>query len=127
MILLSVILVSVLGAQATFYLIHERRISTVRASSGPTLLFALIVSLLPITFITTLQAAFFGSTFVGMTDKSRMGKKRVLVSSVIFALIYSFLVPLAKGIGGGLGAAAFVSCAIVFLLAKIVRLKTKTI
>lgn len=124
MILLTVILVSILGAQTTFYLIHEKRFSTVRASSGPTLLFALIVSLWPLTFVTTLQAAFFGATFVGMTDKSRMGKKRVLISSVIFALIYSFLVPMVKDVGGGLGAAAFVSCAVVFLLAKAVRLKS---
>lgn len=120
MMLLSVLLVAALGAELTFYLIHQKHISTVRASSGATLVFALLALVIQIPFGNVLPAAFFGATFVGMTDKSRLGAKRVLAASVIFGLIYTFLIPLAQGFGGGLGAAAFVSISIVYSASKLI-------
>jgi hypothetical protein len=121
MILCCVLLSAILGAQVTYFLIHKRHMPTVRASSGPALMFALLVGTLNIPFVGALQAAFFGATFVGMTDKSRLGWKRVFLASVIFGLIFTFLIPFAKGIGGGLGAAAFVSSAVVYTIGKIVK------
>ena len=111
MMMISVILVSILGAQVTFHLTHKGRIPVVRASSASTLIFSLLIGLSNIPFVAVLQAAFFGATFVGMTDKARLGWKRVFVASLIFGVIFIFLIPLAQGIGGGLGAAAFVSSA----------------
>lgn len=113
MMLLGVLLVAAIGAEITFYLIHKKHVSTVRASSAATLSFALAAAALNLPFGNVLPAAFFGATFVGMTDKSRMGAKRVFAASVIFGLIFTFLIPLAQGFGGGLGAAAFVSCSVV--------------
>ncbi|WII72357.1 hypothetical protein QJS83_00565 [Bdellovibrio sp. 22V] len=125
MILFSVLAVSVIAAELTFFLIHKKQMSTVRASSATSLVFAVLVSALPISFVGALQAAFFGATFVGMTDKSRMGWKRVFMASLIFGLIFTFLIPLVKGYGGGLGAAAFAACAVVYAMDKFVR-KLKT-
>lgn len=116
--LLSVLLVAAIGAELTFYLIHKKHVSTVRASSASTLLFALSALVLQLPFGNVLPAAFFGATFVGMTDKSRLGSKRVFAASMIFGMIFTFLIPLAQGFGGGLGAAAFVSCAFVHLAGK---------
>lgn len=121
MILFCVLIASVLGAEITYHLIHKSHWPTVRASSAPTLIFAMLVGTLSIPFVGALQAAFFGATFVGMTDKSRLGWKRVLIASLIFGLLFTFLIPLAKGIGGGLGAAAFVSSAAVYALTKAAR------
>lgn len=118
MMLLGVLLVAVIGAQLTFFLIHKKHISTVRASSASTLIFAVAAWALQFPFGNVLPAAFFGATFVGMTDKSRLGAKRVFAASLIFGLIYTFLIPLAQGFGGGLGAAAFVSCAVVDLTGR---------
>lgn len=113
--------VAVIGAESTFSLIHRFKMSTIRASCLATLVFCGLLSLIPADFkVMPLQAAFFGATFVGMTDKSRMGAKRVLIASLLFALIYIFLIPLARGFGGGLGAAAFVSCAIIYSLSRYV-------
>ncbi|MNK98213.1 hypothetical protein D3C87_1185720 [compost metagenome] len=118
MMLLSVLFVAAIGAELTFYLIHKKHVSTVRASSASSLLFALSALALQLPFGNVLPAAFFGATFVGMTDKSRLGYKRVFAASLIFGLIFTFLIPLAQGFGGGLGAAAFVSCAVVHLAGK---------
>ncbi|AZZ38258.1 hypothetical protein CIK05_01790 [Bdellovibrio sp. qaytius] len=121
MINLLVTLVAVLGTQVTFYLIHEKHVSTVRASSGASLAFALVTLLIPVSFITTLQAAFLGSTFVGMTAKSRMGKKRVFCASLLFAMIFILVIPHFQGLGGGLGTAAFISSAIVHIISNMIK------
>jgi hypothetical protein len=118
---ISVLGTSILGAQICFYLIHDRRMSTVRASSGSTLAFAILIGLLPIPFITTLRAAFFGATFVGMSDRSRLGRRRVLLASFIFSVIFTLLVPLFKGFGGTLGTAAFISSSAAFLFHKLAK------
>lgn len=118
MMLLSVLVVAALGAEITFFLIHKKHVSTVRASSAATLVFALSALALQFPYGNVLPAAFFGATFVGMTDKSRLGAKRVFVASMIFGLIYTFLIPLAQGFGGGLGAAAFVSISVVYAASR---------
>lgn len=118
---LSILAVAILGAQMTFYLIHHKHLPTVRASSSLTLLFALIVSFLNVPFVGALQAAFFGSTFVGMTDKSRLGSKRVFLASVLYGVMFLWLIPFAQGFGGGLGAAAFVSISIIYSADKYLK------
>lgn len=121
MILACLIAASILGAEITYYLIHKRKWPAVRASSAPSLVFAVLIGFTNLPFVLGLQAAFFGATFVGMTDKSRLGWKRVLLASVVFALILYYLIPLVKGFGGGLGAAAFVSSAAIYTVDKIFR------
>ncbi|WP_413560632.1 hypothetical protein [Bdellovibrio sp. HCB209] len=124
--LLGVLLVSMVSAQITYHLIHKWHWATIRASALPTLIFVILLSLLDINLDGALRAAFFGATFVGMTDKSRLGWRRVLLASIIFGLVFTFLIPLAKGIGGGLGAAAFAGSAVVYALTNFVKKFAKT-
>ncbi|WP_413578044.1 hypothetical protein ACLVWU_05870 [Bdellovibrio sp. HCB290] len=121
MTLLGVLLVAAISSQITYYLIHHKHWPTVRASAFPTLVFVILLQISGINWDGTLQGAFFGATFVGMTDKSRLGWKRVLIASMVFGMIFTFLIPLARGIGGGLGAAAFASCSAVYFLTKIAK------
>jgi hypothetical protein len=126
MTLLGVLLVSAISAQITYYLIHQKHWPTVRASAFPTLIFVIFLKISGINWDGALQAAFFGATFVGMTDKSRLGWRRVLIASMIFGLIFTFLIPLARGIGGGLGAAAFASCSVIYILTNLAKKFIKT-
>lgn len=121
MILACILISSVLGAQLTYFLIHKKQLTTVRASAAPALIFSVIVSTLPIPFAAALRAGFLGATFVGMTDKSRLGWKRVVAASIIYGLVFYFLLPLVDGFGGGLGAAAFASCGFIFFFDKAFR------
>ncbi|WP_413586930.1 hypothetical protein [Bdellovibrio sp. HCB274] len=121
MTLAGVMAVSVVSAQTTYFLIHKKHWPTVRASAFPTLLFVVFLQLSGINWDGALQGAFFGATFVGMTDKSRFGWKRVLIASIVYSMVFTFLIPLAKGIGGGLGTAAFASCAVVYFLVKLAK------
>ncbi|WP_413580910.1 hypothetical protein [Bdellovibrio sp. HCB288] len=121
MTLAGVLLVSILGAQATYFLIHHKHWPTVRASAFPALLFVIFLRLSGVNWDGALQGAFFGATFVGMTDKSRLGWKRVLVASLVYGVIFTFLIPLARGVGGGLGAAAFASCSVVYILTNFAK------
>ncbi len=118
---LMTVLASVFGAQATFFLVHEKRFTAVRASSAATLVFALLTGFWSAPFVMAMQAAFFGSTFVGMTSNSRMGKKRVLLASLLFAFVFICVLPSLKGLGGGLGTAAFVSSTTVYFVEKALR------
>ncbi|XGC79812.1 hypothetical protein ACES2L_10770 [Bdellovibrio bacteriovorus] len=121
MILAWILISSVLGSQLTYFLVHKKHLTTVRASAAPALIFSLVVSSLPIPFAAPLRAGFLGATFVGMTDKSRLGWKRVFAASVIYGLVFYFLLPLVDGFGGGLGAAAFASCGFIFFLDKVFK------
>ena len=103
------LLTSLLGTHITYWVSHKTRFSAIRASALSTLIFVAATS------DPRLQAAFFGATFVGMSDSSRLSEKKVLLASAIFSLIFSFLLAhLRAGIGGTLGASAFISCLLVY-------------
>lgn len=118
MMTLSIFIVSILGSQATLWLVLRLNQSTVRASALAALTFATLCLAFDPPHSQVLQLAFFGATFVGMSDRSRLGVKRVFAASLIYALIFIFLLPFAKGLGGGLGASAFLSCTLVHFLTK---------
>ena len=114
-------LTAALGAILTFVLIHRFRVSAIRASSGLTLLFAgLIWHFLGADFF-TYSALFFGATFVGMTDSSRLGLKRVLLTSQLYVLVYSILSLFFAGLGGNLGASALISCCLVYEASRLIK------
>jgi hypothetical protein len=116
---LLVIATSLLGAHLTYWLTHKKkRMNSVRASSLLTLLFVAATVPVPYFFIPKLQAAFFGATFVGMSDPSRLCEKRVLVAGLVFSLIFCFLLQFRVGLGGTLGASAFFACLLVHFSTK---------
>lgn len=112
--------VAALGSLGTYWLVHKRHTGAIRASSGLTLAFTGFLYLASYTD-PQINILFFGSTFVGMTDHSRMGYKRVLISSQLFLFFYSLISFYLGGLGGGLGASAFLACFMIFTIAKFVK------
>jgi hypothetical protein len=112
------VLSALLGAHFTYFLVHRTKISSVRASSGLTLFFILITLPVHILNVVPLQAAFFGGSFVGMSDSKRLNEASVLFASLVFSQIFSLVSRFQSELGGTLGATAFLSCLIIFLISS---------
>jgi hypothetical protein len=104
------------GAIITFKLSSLRFIGPIRASSGTTLIFALIVKLFPFEWPTYTEVLFFGGTFIGMTGVERMFRFTLPLSCVLFNIYFFSITPYLKGIGGALGLGAFLSVSLTALL-----------
>ena len=119
MILILTLIVSQTAAQLTHALALTKHFGSVRASSFLTLIFIALTSIYPHPYVPPLQAVFLGSSFIGMTDPSRLSRLQIFLSSVIFSFIFHFLVLYMKGPGGVLGFSAFTSCLIVHFIWRI--------
>jgi len=110
-----IVLSSLLGAHLTYWCTHTstRKMNAIRASALLTLIFVALTFPLPFVFIPKLQAAFYGATFVGMSEPHRLSEKMVLLASALFSLIFCYLLRFQGGIGGTLGASAFLACLLV--------------
>jgi hypothetical protein len=111
-----ILLTSLLSTHVTYLLSHRKKLGPVRASALSTLIFVALTAAIPYSLIPRLQAAFFGASFVGMSDSSRLCERKVLVASLVFSIIFCLLSYLRQGIGGTLGATAFLSCLVVYCL-----------
>jgi len=104
-------LLVLLGAFLTFYLAKHSRFDGVRASSSLSIIAYLIFSALNLN--PDLYAiVFFGGTFIGMSAPHRFGIYTVASSSILFSILFEFLVPKLDGYGGALGISAFLSVCI---------------
>ena len=120
-VLLGTIGVSLLGTHATYWLTHRRRMNSVRAAGLGSVAFVALAWASHWPFLLALQPAFFGATFVAMSEPHRLAEKRVLAAGVVFALILFGLqqadfLHFHGGLGGTLGGAAFVACICVYWL-----------
>ncbi len=52
----------------------------------------------------------FGASFVGMVKKIKLSKSFLMLSTILFSLIYIFLYRYFSQFGGALGFSAFVAC-----------------
>ena len=118
MIYLYIFLSSFVGACSTFYLVHKKHFSTVRASSLSTIVFVFLTMFLNVDFVSRIQAAFFGATFIGMTSSNRFAYSGLFLASILFVCVYVLILPMFVGIGGGLGAAAFVASSFFYFCKK---------
>jgi hypothetical protein len=119
--LLWVIVASMLGAHTTYWFTHRnkfQKMSAIRASAISTLLFVVCTTPFSFLIIPKLHAAFFGGTFVAMSEPHRLSERKVLLASFIFGLFYLVLLQFKGGIGGTLGATAFVSCLVIYYSAR---------
>lgn len=116
MTLILILIVSQTAAQLTHALALTKHFGSVRASSFLTLLFIALTSFFVFPIIPTLHAVFLGSSFIGMTDPTRLSRLQIFLSSVIFSFMFNFLVTYLKGAGGVLGLSAFASCLIVHFI-----------
>ncbi len=116
MTLILILIVSQVAAQLTHQLALTKHFGSVRASSFLTLVFIGLTSFFTYPIISTLHAVFLGSSFVGMTDPTRLSKLQICLSSIIFSFMFNFLIGYLKGAGGVLGFSAFISCLIVHFI-----------
>ena len=119
--LAGTLLTSLLGTHATYWLTHRRRMNVVRAGNLATVVFIALAQLSHWPFLLALQTAFFGGTFVAMSEPFRLSERRVLLAGFVFGLILFGLeridfLHFHGGIGGTLGGTAFVACIGVYWL-----------
>jgi len=104
-------LIALLGAFLTFYLAKHNRFDGIRASASLSILAYLILSALNLN-PNLYSVVFFGGTFIGMSAPHRFGIYTVASSSILFSLLFEYLVPKLDGYGGALGISAFLSVCI---------------
>lgn len=102
--------VTLVASYGTHLLSQNQKFGPVRASSLLTLAFCLITYPIPHEMIPSIQAAFYGATFVGMASPNKLSKIQLFIACLIFSYIYVFMIHHLEGIGGALGFSAFVSC-----------------
>ena len=113
MVFLSFLLAS-LGAFSTFFLAKHDRLGAIRASTILSIFAYLLFSLIAFQpeFYSTL---FFGGTFIGMSAPKRFGVYTLFFTSILFSLLFFYLVTLLNSFGGALGVSAFLSVCICHL------------
>ena len=114
------------GATLTYLANHHFRMGAVRASALLSLLVALILYLfpylLPSYLIKHIPLVFMGASFIGMVSQKVMGNFVLLIiSGVIFSLIYMNSSQFFAGYGGALGTTACIAVLVSAGLASIQR------
>jgi hypothetical protein len=106
------------STQLTHYLIVEKKMGSIRASSLVTLLFIALSTPFNFEMNPTLHAVCLGASFVGMTDPKRLSTWHLGLASVAFSIVFSNLLHYLKGLGGALGSSAFISCLLIYVFSK---------
>jgi CBS domain containing-hemolysin-like protein len=114
--LILILITTVISTVCTRWLIHHKNLSPIRASSLFTLGVLIASSGYTFELRPTLEAAVLGGTFVGMTDASKLSFRSLTFASILFSLVFYFIIPYNQGLGGALGFAAFVSCLITYFI-----------
>lgn len=102
-------LLILLGARITYFLSPLKHWGPVRSSSAVTLVFIMIMKLVPLSWPLYSEVLFFGGSFIGMSGVDRMSRFTLAISCLIFYLYFYNVAPHIKGLGGALGLGAFLS------------------
>ncbi|HCV01643.1 hypothetical protein AAEU31_13215 [Pseudoalteromonas sp. SSMSWG5] len=105
---LFIAITALLGAYSTYFLAHHNRFDGIRASAATSIIAFSVLSLLSVD-VELYSVAFFGGTFIGMSAPKRFGIFTLAISSLLFAMLFEYLVPRLHGYGGALGVSAFLS------------------
>ncbi|WP_408097124.1 hypothetical protein ACJVC5_18995 [Peredibacter sp. HCB2-198] len=108
--LLLIISISMVSTQLTRWIIKEKGLSPIRTSTMLTLAFYLMTLPFDFQHKLVLQSAFLGATFVGMSETGKMSEWRLFWASLVYSLLFYYVLPFNIGLGGALGFAAFMSC-----------------
>ena len=104
----------------TAALVQKASVNNVLASSAIGLGLAVWVALFP--QMTVYGAAAYGVTFVGMSRAERLPfNGMVLIAGTVYTVIFYFMMPYFPGLGGKLGAMAFVSTVITTTLQRLIN------
>jgi hypothetical protein len=114
--ILNFISISLACTFATSWLIRKKNFAPVRASSCLTVFAVSSLMLIDMKFGNRMAPVVLGATFVGMSDAERLGYRSLSVASIVFSLIFFFILPYNPGFGGALGLAAFCSCILVYFM-----------
>lgn len=110
--LFIVIATSIASVTATFYLIQKFNISSVLSSALLSLLFALFINIFYSNYI-SYTFVFFAASFIGMSDKKILSNiYLVILSGLIFGVIYDIFLEYFHGLGGKLGLMALMTVVI---------------
>lgn len=125
---LILVLTGAAGAVLTYLANHHLKMGAVRASALLSLLVALILYLfpylLPFHLTKHIPLVFMGGSFIGMVSQKVMGNIMLLViSGIIFSLIYLNSSQFFAGFGGALGTTACISVLVSAGLASIHKSK----
>ncbi len=99
---------ALIGAYSTYILAHHNRFDGIRASAATSIIAYSILSLSAVN-VELYSVAFFGGTFIGMSAPKRFGSFTLAISSLLFAMLFEYLLPRLQGYGGALGLSAFLS------------------
>lgn len=111
--ILGLWVLSTIGVIGTAALVQKALLSNVFASSVVGLALAALVFFFPQWAIYAVAA--YGATFVGMSSAERIPFGIVLlIAGTLYTLIFYFMMPYFPGLGGKLGAMAFVSTAMTY-------------
>ena len=114
----TIAIVAQISTQLTHYLIIERKMGSIRASTLVTLLFIAFSTPFDFELNPTLHAVCLGASFVGMTDPKRLSIWNLALASIAFSIVFSTLIQHLKGLGGALGTSAFISCLLIYLVSS---------
>lgn len=114
----------IIGAVLPYFLTRRRITDPVKASALPSLIlgvfFYAFPSLCSEPFQTDIPVLFFGASFVGMVNTQVFPRYfQVVLSGVIFALLYEYASDFFNGFGGGLGTPACISVVCIYGLRKL--------
>lgn len=118
------ILTTTLSVMITYTLKHKFNLSSVLASSLPSLIFSIIFILfIPNHF--DYVVVFFSASFIGMSSKEKLPTILcVFISGVVLGIIYDLFVEFFNGLGGKLGLMAMISVIITSSISTLIG-KTK--
>lgn len=109
-----ILLLCCIGGLGTFLVASLPMFGAVRASALLSLSFIAVTKCLnymwELNISDDTHTIFFGASFVGMASSSRFRWYQILQASLLFGVLYVYLIPYFDGIGGALGATAFLSC-----------------
>ena len=117
--LLFTLIVSLFGAVITYWLNNKKGFGPVKSSAISSFIIAVPFQILPISGFTALiPLAFFGASFIGMTNQKTLGWFSIISASILYGLAFHFIHPYFNGYGGALGTTACLSCLLVMLFQK---------
>ncbi len=115
------VLISLCVSLLTYSLIKHLSMNAVRASSLVSLISFLILFGLSKLFVFDIEyisLLVFGASFVGMCSHEVVKSYQVMLSALLFVLIYVVFSPYFGGVGGALGFSAFVSIGFMHLASR---------
>lgn len=105
------IIISLFAGVLVYFLNNHLKLGAIKASAIPSFIVAIPFQLVPFSgYESLIPIVFFGASFVAMSSKVVLGWVPVLISLIIYAVLFFLLRSHFNGIGGTFGTTACLSC-----------------